>query len=279
MNSPSQHLLQRALQCLLESVPEAKVQAVHQLRKDWQGGDLSLQPLDHELPEVPGRPDRPQLVAPRELPKRKLGSEKGRAALIHALAHIEFNAINLACDAICRFPGLPRDYYADWLQVADEEALHFTLLQQRMAAHDCAYGDFPAHNGLWMIAMQTAADPLHRMALVPRVMEARGLDVTPGMIEKFAALGDDETAEVLRIIWRDEITHVAIGTRWFQHLCSQQSLDPETTYFRLLEQYLRNAVRGPFHRKARTQAGFTESELDRLEQVGASAQSPETRSA
>ena len=271
MTASETSLLWRALQCLLEPNPKAKVQAIRQLCQAWQRGDLSLQPMNHEPPEIPGRPDLPELVAPRELPKRKLGSLQGRAALLHALAHIEFNAINLACDAICRFPGMPREYYADWLQVADEEALHFTLLQQRLQAYDCAYGDFPAHNGLWMMAMQTAADLLHRMALVPRVLEARGLDVTPGMIEKFSALGDEETAEVLRVIFRDEITHVAIGTRWFQHLCTLQNLDPEATYFRLLKQYLRNAVHGPFHRSARMQAGFTESELNRLEQVATSA--------
>jgi uncharacterized ferritin-like protein (DUF455 family) len=187
------------------------------------------------------------------------------AALIHAVAHIEFNAINLACDAIYRFRDLPDDYYTDWSRVAAEEAYHFSLLQRRLEQLDYGYGDFPAHNGLWELARNTASDPLVRMALVPRVMEARGLDVTPGMMKRFAAIGDSETVAVLEIILRDEIGHVEVGSRWFRFLCEQREIDAESTYFELLQQYLGSDVRCPLHREARLQAGFSESELFRLE--------------
>ncbi|MCB1723056.1 MAG: ferritin-like domain-containing protein [Chromatiaceae bacterium] len=212
-----------------------------------------------------GRPPRPVLVSPRELAPRGLGNAEGHAALVHAVAHIEFNAINLACDAVYRFRDLPDAYYGDWLQVAAEEAYHFSLLRDRLERLGYAYGDFPAHDGLWEMAARTAHDPLLRMALVPRVMEARGLDVTPGMRERFAAHGDQQTAAVLDIILRDEIGHVEAGSRWFRHLCARRRLDPEETYFALLEQFLGNKVRCPLHKPARLQAGFSETELGRLE--------------
>ena len=184
---------------------------------------------------------------------------------MHAVAHIEFNAINLACDAIYRFRDLPDAYYADWAEVASEEAYHFSLLQGRLEQLGYNYGDFPAHNGLWELAVKTAGDPLMRMALVPRVMEARGLDVTPGMMERFASIGDQESVAILEIILRDEVGHVEAGSRWFRHLCEQRGLEPEATYFALLEEHLGGAIRCPLHKSARREAGFTESELGRLE--------------
>jgi len=228
----------------------------------WRAGDLHLAAAGPPAPiGAPGRPSRPLLVAPRELARRRLVSVEGRAALIHAVAHIEFNAINLAWDAVYRFRGLPPQYYADWVQVADEEAYHYSLLHARLRQLGYDYGDFPAHDGLWMMAEQTAHDVLVRMALVPRVLEARGLDVTPGMMERLSAAGDDETAALLAIILRDEIGHVAIGTHWFHHVCSERGLAPQQTFQRLIGEYLKGRIKGPFHHAARLQAGFSADEL------------------
>jgi uncharacterized ferritin-like protein (DUF455 family) len=187
--------------------------------------------------------------------------------LIHAVAHIEFNAINLAWDAVHRFRGLPRHYYADWIQVADEEAYHFSLMRERLMALGFDYGDYPAHDGLWSMAERTGHDPLVRMAMIPRVMEARGLDVTPNMIKRFRGAGDEETARYLEIILRDEVGHVAAGSRWFRHLCHERGLDPESTYLRLLSEFLTGEVRCPLNREARLRAGFGEGELERLEEL------------
>ncbi|HKY92429.1 MAG TPA: ferritin-like domain-containing protein, partial [Nevskiaceae bacterium] len=211
-------------------------------------------------PFAVGRPARPELVRPRDVPHRGLGSAEGRAALVHAVAHIEFNAINLALDAACRFGGMPDDYYADWISVAQDEARHFTMLATRLAALGHAYGDFPAHNGLWEAAEKTAHDVLARMALVPRVLEARGLDVTPGMINRLDEVGDRETAAILRVILDEEVRHVAIGTRWFRAVCVSRGLEPVATWRDLLA---RNGVRihEPLNRPAREAAGFEAAEL------------------
>ena len=212
----------------------------------------------------PGRPPLPRLVGPRQLPKRGLHDPSGRAALIHAVAHIEFNAINLALDAVLRFPGLPEDYYADWLRVAGEEAEHFGLMRERLRDMGYDYGDFAAHDGLWEMARQTAGDPLQRMALVPRVLEARGLDVTPGMIERLRAVGDRDSADRLRVILRDEVGHVAIGSRWFRWLCAQRGLEPRGTYLDLIRAHFGASVRCPLNLADRRRAGFDEAELDGL---------------
>lgn len=225
--------------------------------------DFRSPPFRGELEGIPGRPERPLLIAPRDVPRRGLGSEAGRAALIHAVAHIEFNAINLALDACWRFREMPAAYYRDWLGVAQDEARHFMLLSARLAQLGVAYGDLPAHNGLWEAAEKTAQDVLLRMALVPRVLEARGLDVTPGMILRLQEVGDAETVAILEVILREEVGHVAVGTRWFQHLCTQRGLDPQTTFHRLLAEH-RVKVHPPLNREARQQAGFDADELDRL---------------
>ena len=196
--------------------------------------------------------------------RRRLGSLRGRAALIHAIVHIEFNAINLALDALYRFRDLPDAYYRDWLQVAAEEARHFVMLETRLGELGHQYGDFPAHDGLWRMAVESAHDVLLRMALVPRVLEARGLDVTPGMIRRLQAAGDDQTADILRIILREEIGHVAIGTYWFRSICTQRDLDSETTFARLLSSHMPAAMHGPLNTEARLKAGFTASELESL---------------
>ncbi|AFJ01353.1 hypothetical protein Q7C_172 [Methylophaga frappieri] len=224
-----------------------------------QGYHLSHQPL--AVADHPGRPDKPELVAPKELPRRRNNRDTGHASLIHAICHIEFNAINLALDAIARFTNMPDQYYADWLQVADEEARHFQTLSAHLHSSGFAYGDFPAHNGLWEMALKTHHDPLLRMALVPRVLEARGLDVTPKMMEKLRQSGDLGAVDILEIILQEEIGHVAIGTRWFNYLCDQRQLDPLNTFTALLETHFHGAIRGPFHLEAREQAGFTEAEL------------------
>lgn len=259
------NLYQAAYDCLMLADPAHKQAAAGTLYRRYQAGELSLEACPVPEVETPGRPPRPVLVPPGEVAHRRIGTPEGHAALIHAVAHIEFNAINLASDAACRFQGLPEDYYADWLQVAAEEAKHFGLLQGRLQELGHTYGDFPAHNGLWELAQKTADDPLRRMALVPRVMEARGLDVTPGMIKRFEQIGDQRTVGILQIILREEVGHVEAGSRWFRYLCEQRGLDPETHYFELLNDYFKGGIRCPLHKKARLQAGFSEAELERLE--------------
>ncbi|MGQ0699750.1 MAG: ferritin-like domain-containing protein [Panacagrimonas sp.] len=211
-------------------------------------------------PNIPGHPTYPLLVHPREVPRRGLGTPEGRAAMVHAVAHIEFNAINLALDAALRFGDMPNAYYADWISVAQDEARHFAMLSARLDRLGYAYGAFPAHNGLWEAAEKTAHDVMERMALVPRVLEARGLDVTPNMILRLHEVGDLETAAILRTILQEEVRHVAIGTRWFRHLCMQRGLDPVATFRRLLVEH-RVRLRPPFNEDARRRAGFEQAEL------------------
>lgn len=225
--------------------------------------------LQVERLSIPGRPSKPKLVAPRELPKRSVFTPQGKAALIHSLAHIEFNAINLALDAVYRFHGLPANYYADWLRVAKEEAYHFSLLSEHLTSLGYSYGDFEAHNGLWEMAIETDHDVLVRMALVPRVMEARGLDVTPAIIEKLEKVDDQRMVEILKIIQHDEVGHVEIGTRWYRHFCEIRGLSPLETFKSLLEKYLKGGVYGPYDVVMRKKAGFTDDELRYLEQIGA----------
>ncbi len=261
-------LQQAALECLIATDPIEKVQRTRRTAEDWIAGRLSDGRNDSPPHLTPGRPEGLQLVDPRKVPRRRLSSEAGRGALVHAVAHIEFNAINLAWDAVQRFDGLPAAYYNDWVRIADEEAQHFEMMNARLVDLGHAYGDLPAHNGLWDMAIQTRADPLARMALVPRVLEARGLDVTPGMITRLEQIGDEATARVLKLIYREEIGHVAAGTRWFQHLCKKRNLVPETHFLVLLNEHLKSPPRGPFNLEARRQAGFTEQELDALEAAG-----------
>jgi len=260
------NLFDCAKRCLDSPDPEQKVALTAQAFSALLAGTLSLESHDEPLPfGDAGRPARPRLVAPRDLPRRSLSSREGRIALLHAIAHIEFNAINLAWDAVYRFRGLPGGYYHDWARVAAEEAYHFRLVVARLADFGSAYGDLDAHDGLWTTARRTAHDPLVRMALVPRVLEARGLDVTPGMIERLRKVGDNASIELLQIILRDEIGHVEIGTRWFHYLCAQRQLDPGPTFTALLDEYMRGVVRPPFHYEARRRAGFSDSEMRHLE--------------
>lgn len=256
---------------LLESLqltdPEAKCAAVDALHADWQAGRCRIDTDTPVLPlDVPGRPERPELVDPRDTPKRSLGSAEGRAVMLHAFAHIEFNAINLALDAAYRFREMPPDFIGDWLRVAHEEARHFRLIRDylRDLGHD--YGSWPAHNGLWEMVCKTRHDALHRMALVPRVMEARGLDVTPGLMERFAQAGDERAVAILQVIYDEEIGHVAIGNRWFHYCCAERELEPRETFQQLIRDYF-GRLRGPFNRPARLQAGFDDDELTAMEQA------------
>jgi uncharacterized ferritin-like protein (DUF455 family) len=254
-----------ARDALAETDPVRKCRLVDELADRIEGGHWT--PSDPGAPGILpcGRPGRPQLVSPRELPRRRLGSLEGRIALIHAVAHIEFNAINLGLDAALRFDGMPDDYYRDWLRVAHDESRHFRMLRGRLVELSSDYGELPAHNGLWDMAEKTAHDPLIRMALVPRVLEARGLDVTPGMIEKLEQAGDEQTVGLLRIILEEEEAHVAIGTRWFRHLCAARDVDPEKTFESLLKRYCADQLRGPFNIPARERAGFSGPELEWLQ--------------
>lgn len=254
---------------LTASVVEDKLSHTHHIRERWLANEYGIE-TQEPIADInePGRPSRPELVQPRNLTRRSLSNREGHGALIHAICHIEFNAINLALDAVYRFRGLPKDYYGDWLQVADEEATHFQLLREHLQQLGYDYGDFPAHNGLWEMAMKTAHDPMVRMALVPRVLEARGLDVTPGIVAKLQAIEDKTAIAILDIIFRDEIGHVAIGSRWFRYLCEQRGLESEKLFQELIGEYLQGQVRGPFHTEARQQGGFSEAEIAYLEGIG-----------
>ncbi|MGA7178719.1 MAG: ferritin-like domain-containing protein [Thiobacillaceae bacterium] len=255
-------LFEQAWQALMMADCNLKVQQAQALHAAWLGAELDW---DEAWPVAaisePGRPARPELVPPLKVPRRKLTTANGRAALIHALAHIEFNAINLALDAAYRFRGLPLEYYGNWLRVAAEEALHFQLLRDHLRDLGHDYGAFAAHNGLWEMALKTAHDPLVRMALVPRVLEARGLDATPAIVEKLHVAGDEKAVEILAIIERDEIGHVAIGNRWYLHLCNDRKLEPVETFRKLLKEYDAPPLRPPFNMEARRKSGFEEIEL------------------
>lgn len=215
---------------------------------------------------IPGRPVRPELVPFNALQRRSVGTAHGRAVLIHALAHIEFNAIDLALDVVWRFAGLPEAFYRQWVGVAREEALHFELLRAHLQTLGHDYGDFPAHNGLWEMAEKTRHDPLARLALVPRTLEARGLDASPPLQARLLAAGDTAAAAILDIILRDEIGHVAVGNRWYRHLCAERGLDPVATYAALAREHGAPRLRGPFNLPARRAAGFDETELALLQQ-------------
>ena len=233
---------------------------------------LGLSEVAHAPPPdtdlvAPGRPHKPALVAPRQLKKRGLGSAAGRCALLHAVAHIEFNAINLALDAIWRFRDKPGDYYTDWLSVAKDEARHFDMVCNRLRELGMGYGDLPAHDGLWEMCVKTRHSCLERMALVPRVLEARGLDVSPGMIASLDQHGDSASADVLRVILEEEVRHVEIGTRWYHYECEQAGCEPIATFLDLIRSHMKGGVRGPFNIEARTRAGFVAEELALLEAI------------
>lgn len=269
---PTPSLRSEALTALCTTDPDEKTTRTHALWRRWHAlgaddapawdSDCPLTP-DPTAP-LPGRPDRPGLVAPHEVAQRSPFTREGLAALLHAIAHIEFNAINLALDAVWRFAGMPTDFYRQWLQVAHEEATHFGLLREHLATLGRAYGDFPAHNGLWEMCVKTQHDATARMALVPRTLEARGLDATPLIQARLRKVDTPEARraiEILDVILRDEIGHVAVGNRWYAWLCVQQGLEPVAHYRVLARRHTAPRLRPPFNLDARRSAGFSEAEL------------------
>lgn len=254
---PPASLTSEAVAILATADPAAKASASRRLAEIWDAGGLDV---GYSLPPLrPARPERPLLRPPKEMPKRRaFGSAAGRVALLHALAHIELNAIDLAWDIVARFrrEPLPRTFFDDWVGVAAEEAVHFELLVLRLADFGASYGDLPAHDGLWELAAATADDLLARLAVVPLVLEARGLDVTPEMAATLERVGDPESAAVLRRIYRDEIDHVAAGVRWFDELCRARGLIPDETFRQVVPRYFKGELKPPFNHEARAAAGF-----------------------
>ena len=255
-----------ALHALLEIDPAAKTAGVAALAAAHARGDATVDSAANlTAPDgIPGRPARPELVPPRLVGRRSMATVEGRAMLVHALAHIEFNAVNLALDALWRFPGMPIAYYSDWLRVAGEEARHFEMLCAHLATLGFAYGDFPGHDSLWEMVEKTRDDVLARMALVPRTLEARGLDAIPPLRAKLVQAGDLEAAAILDVLLRDEVGHVEIGNRWYLYLCGLRGLEPIATYAELTVRYKAPVLKGPFNIEARREAGFSEAELARL---------------
>jgi len=253
----------RALQVLCMAQPQLKAAAARELA--GVAGELAIaDTAPVPMQPLPGRPARPELIHPAKVPRRSPAKPEGLAALLHAIAHIEFNAINLALDAVWRFDAMPREFYLDWIKVAGEEAFHFTLLREHLEVLGYEYGDFAAHDGLWIMCEKTKGDVVARMALVPRTLEARGLDATPQIQDKLrqvktpAAL---RAVEILDVILRDEVGHVAIGNRWYKWLCERDGLDPITLYPQLVERYSAPKLYPPFNEEARKQAGFTAEEI------------------
>lgn len=256
-----------ARDCLIQTSVNEKLRQTLSLQAQWLAGNLKVIGSDVPTNNAPGMPANLRYVPPIKLPRRSLHTESGHAAFIHALTHIEFSAINLALDIIVRFQELPRQFYNDWIRVAAEEAVHFELLNGRLKSLGYEYGDFPVHSGLWETAEKTAHDILIRLALVPRMLEARGLDVTPAMINRLFEIKDKKTAQVLEKILHDEIGHVSIGSYWFNFICDDRCVDAHTTFMSLLKTNAGNKIRKPINHEARKMAGFSEKELSELEKM------------
>lgn len=248
-----------ALGVLQTADPAGKRRAARTMARDWRQGRLSHR-CEIAMPDEPARPAEPVLLAPRHMPRRgQGGSLRGRIAMLHALAHIEFVAIDLAVDLIGRFGAeFPREFVDDWIAVAADEAMHFALLDRRLHALGSHYGALPAHDGLWEAAKETADDVLARLAVVPMVLEARALDVTPTMIARFDATGDHRSAAILSRIYSDEIRHVRAGTTWFRWLCEERDLVPELVWKKLIKERFRGGLKPPFNDSARLDAGLTQ---------------------
>ncbi|KRB97943.1 hypothetical protein ASE11_14100 [Hydrogenophaga sp. Root209] len=271
---PSASLRAGALQALCTSEPGQKVAATHALFEALQAGGTSLDPAELLTPDasrsLPGRPARPVLIAPVDVPQRSVFTPEGFAMLLHAVAHIEFNAIDLALDAVWRFRDMPAEYYTDWMRVAHEEAIHFGLLRAHLQTLGHDYGDFAAHNSLWEMCVRTQHDVTARMALVPRTMEARGLDATPPMQARLRKVGTPaalRAVEILDVILRDEIGHVAVGNRWYGWLCERQGIEPLAHYRRLAREHSAPRLKPPFNEPARRAAGFSDAELTAMHQA------------
>lgn len=251
-----------ALAVLSTADPDAKAKQARLVAAAWREGRLVVMPpppsVWPEMPSRPARPAAPELIDPRHMPRRAFKGERGRIALLHAIAHIELNAVDLAFDMIGRFcaADMPREFLDDWVSVGDDEARHFAMLQHRLMMLGASYGDHPAHDGLWQAAEATAHDLHARLAVVPMVLEARGLDVTPGMIERLTRAQDEQSASVLRIIYEEEKRHVMIGTKWFAYLCAKDDLDVAKTFHSLVRQHFKGLLKPPFNADARKQAGM-----------------------
>jgi uncharacterized ferritin-like protein (DUF455 family) len=249
---------QAARSVLLAAEPGDKVRAARAAARAWRRGQLA-HAFDVAMPDLPARPERPELLPPSQMPKRgRGGSERGRIAMLHALAHIEFSAIDLAFDLAGRFgAGFPPDFVDDWFGVGADEAMHFALLDRRLKSLGSAYGALPAHDGLWEAAAATSGDPLARLAIVPMVLEARGLDVTPSAVARFEAAGDGRSAAILGRIYRDEIRHVGTGSKWFRWGCESLRIEPVSTWKRLVGAHFRGVLKPPFNDSARDEAGLS----------------------
>ena len=262
-------LREASLAILASTDAQTKVKQLLSLFDVYQAQTITLnvsRRIDSKDLILPGRPLKPELVLPKLVPKRRMDTPEGRAGLLHSLAHIEFNAMNLALDAIWRFPDMPKEYYEDWLKVAKEEAYHFSLVNEHLHTLGFSYGDFPAHNSLWEMVERTTDSVIARMALVPRTMEARGLDAVPAIRDRFKQIKEARAVEILEIILNDEIGHVLIGNRWFNFLCAKDNLSPITAYRELAAKYRAPVLKGPFNMVARQQAGFTAEELSLLDE-------------
>ncbi|MBW8281968.1 MAG: ferritin-like domain-containing protein [Rhizobium sp.] len=247
---------------ILSADLDEKTELAQATARRWHGRRLSLRsPLDPDLPERPGRPARPVLVPPKATGKRSLHTLAGRIAMLHALAHIELNAVDLALDIVARFASepVPHSFFDGWMRVAYEEAKHFRMVRDRLRALGADYGDMPAHDGLWQAAHSTRNDLTARLAVVPLILEARGLDVTPSLQDKMRETGDIESADVLKVIYEDEKGHVAVGAKWFRFLCARERKDPAATFKALVRANFRGALKAPFNDVARAEAGLTPS--------------------
>lgn len=255
---PATNLGEAAIAVLTAAAPLEKMRLSRAHAAAWRDGRLSPA-VTTAPPDRPGRPERPELKLPRDMPKRgRGGNAQNRVALLHALAHIELNAIDLAWDLVCRFvgDGLPKAFIDDWVRVADDEARHFGMLEARLNALGSSYGDLPAHDGLWQAATETAHDLAARLAVVPMVLEARGLDVTPDAVRRLRNFGDPESADLLQAIHDDEIGHVAAGRRWFVHVCGQRGAEPVALWQELVGRHFRGGLKRPFNVASRDRAGF-----------------------
>ncbi|SSC73328.1 unnamed protein product [Ciceribacter sp. T2.26MG-112.2] len=251
-----------ATMAILSADLDEKTDLAQQTARRWHERRLSLRsPLDPDLPERPGRPARPVLVPPKATEKRSLHTLAGRIAMLHALAHIELNAVDLALDIVARFASepVPHSFFDGWMRVAFEEAKHFRMVRDRLRALGADYGDMPAHDGLWQAAHSTRNDLTARLAVVPLILEARGLDVTPSLQDKMRETGDIESADVLKVIYEDEKGHVAVGAKWFRFLCAREKKDPAATFKALVRANFRGALKAPFNDVARAEAGLTPS--------------------
>ena len=260
--------------CAVLTTADADMKAVRarEAAAAWKSGSLPLLPETGGIPTPPprpARPDAPTLLPPADMPRRSFKGQRGRFALLHAVAHIELNAIDLAFDIVARFAGqdLPRGFFDDWVGVGDDEARHFALLQARLAAMGGRYGDLPAHDGLWQAAEETQANLLARLAVVPMVLEARGLDVTPPMIQRLEAAGDHESAAALRIIYEEEKSHVGAGAEWFGFLCARDGRDVETAFHETVRRHFRGDLKPPFNDAARLEAGMPASFYEPLARI------------